>query len=134
MKITVYTQHVKDFNVSCSIICFVIDVYCFTVLMFTVYGCKHWSFNAGYFHVCIFVTSPCTRVFVYTVLPDPPKEVQVVQILESNITLRWSPGFTGHSDLQNCTIQVLEPPLTNEVAMSVSYLYSCSSNLVTNLL
>ncbi|XP_062379192.1 tyrosine-protein kinase receptor TYRO3 [Sardina pilchardus] len=40
------------------------------------------------------------------VLPGIPKDIQVIQSLESNITLMWSPGFTGHSDLLNCTIQM----------------------------
>ncbi|KAL2099093.1 hypothetical protein ACEWY4_005573 [Coilia grayii] len=40
------------------------------------------------------------------VVPGAPRDVQVVQVLENNITLNWSPGFTGHSDLQNCTIQM----------------------------
>uniref|UniRef100_A0A8C7W6U7 Tyrosine-protein kinase receptor TYRO3 n=1 Tax=Oncorhynchus mykiss TaxID=8022 RepID=A0A8C7W6U7_ONCMY len=38
-------------------------------------------------------------------LPAAPKGVQVVHMVENNVTLAWSPGFTGHSDLSACTIQ-----------------------------
>uniref|UniRef100_A0A674F509 Tyrosine-protein kinase receptor TYRO3 n=1 Tax=Salmo trutta TaxID=8032 RepID=A0A674F509_SALTR len=40
------------------------------------------------------------------VLPAAPKGVQVVHMVENNVTLAWSPGFTGHSDLSACTIQM----------------------------
>ncbi|CAB1335473.1 unnamed protein product [Coregonus sp. 'balchen'] len=40
------------------------------------------------------------------VLPAAPKGVQVVHVVENNVTLAWSPGFTGHSDLSACTIQM----------------------------
>uniref|UniRef100_A0A8C7HFX8 Tyrosine-protein kinase receptor TYRO3 n=1 Tax=Oncorhynchus kisutch TaxID=8019 RepID=A0A8C7HFX8_ONCKI len=40
------------------------------------------------------------------VLPAAPKGVQVVHMVDNNVTLAWSPGFTGHSDLSACTIQV----------------------------
>ncbi|CDQ98332.1 unnamed protein product, partial [Oncorhynchus mykiss] len=40
------------------------------------------------------------------VLPAAPKGVQVVHMVENNVTLAWSPGFTGHSDLSACTIQI----------------------------
>uniref|UniRef100_A0AAY4BTF3 Tyrosine-protein kinase receptor TYRO3 n=1 Tax=Denticeps clupeoides TaxID=299321 RepID=A0AAY4BTF3_9TELE len=40
------------------------------------------------------------------VLPEAPQDVQVLQVLESNITLVWVPGFNGHSDLNTCTIQM----------------------------
>uniref|UniRef100_A0A8C7MI07 Tyrosine-protein kinase receptor TYRO3 n=1 Tax=Oncorhynchus kisutch TaxID=8019 RepID=A0A8C7MI07_ONCKI len=39
------------------------------------------------------------------VLPAAPKGVQVVHMVDNNVTLAWSPGFTGHSDLSACTIQ-----------------------------
>ncbi|KAG7466504.1 hypothetical protein MATL_G00165420 [Megalops atlanticus] len=42
------------------------------------------------------------------VLPEAPSTVQVVQVRENNVTLAWTPGFTGHSTLQACTIQILE--------------------------
>ncbi|CAB1331185.1 unnamed protein product, partial [Coregonus sp. 'balchen'] len=40
------------------------------------------------------------------VLPAAPKGVQVVHVVENNVTLAWSPGFTGHSDPSVCTIQM----------------------------
>uniref|UniRef100_A0A8C9ST29 Tyrosine-protein kinase receptor TYRO3 n=1 Tax=Scleropages formosus TaxID=113540 RepID=A0A8C9ST29_SCLFO len=43
------------------------------------------------------------------VLPEAPKMIQVVQVQENNVTLAWTPGFTGYSDLQDCTIQVAPP-------------------------
>lgn len=46
------------------------------------------------------------------VLPAPPKDVQLAHILENNITLTWLQGFNGHSDLQNCTVQVSKIPKT----------------------
>ncbi|XP_056151969.1 tyrosine-protein kinase receptor TYRO3 [Lampris incognitus] len=39
-------------------------------------------------------------------LPSAPVGVQVLWIVENNVTLTWKPGFTGHSDLSVCTIQV----------------------------
>ncbi|KAJ8353575.1 hypothetical protein SKAU_G00211420 [Synaphobranchus kaupii] len=42
------------------------------------------------------------------VLPEAPSVVEVVQILENNVTVAWTPGFTGHSALQACTIQMSE--------------------------
>ncbi|XP_023684262.1 tyrosine-protein kinase receptor TYRO3 [Paramormyrops kingsleyae] len=40
------------------------------------------------------------------VLPEAPQAVHVVQMKENNVTLAWTPGFTGYSDLQACTIQM----------------------------
>ncbi|KAL4656485.1 tyrosine-protein kinase receptor TYRO3 [Arapaima gigas] len=40
------------------------------------------------------------------VLPKAPKMVQVIQVQENNVTVAWTPGFTGYSDLQDCTIQI----------------------------
>ncbi|XP_070984954.1 tyrosine-protein kinase receptor TYRO3-like isoform X1 [Oncorhynchus clarkii lewisi] len=40
------------------------------------------------------------------VFPAAPKGVQVVHMVENNVTLAWSPSFTGHSDLSACTIQM----------------------------
>ncbi|KAI1895602.1 hypothetical protein AGOR_G00107930 [Albula goreensis] len=42
------------------------------------------------------------------VLPEAPSSVEVVEVQENNVTLAWTPGFTGHSDLQACTIQMSE--------------------------
>ncbi|XP_046712581.1 tyrosine-protein kinase receptor TYRO3 [Silurus meridionalis] len=41
------------------------------------------------------------------VLPDSPKDIQIDQ-LSDNVTLMWSPGFTGYSDLSTCTIQMFK--------------------------
>ncbi|XP_030641036.1 tyrosine-protein kinase receptor TYRO3 [Chanos chanos] len=41
-------------------------------------------------------------------LPDAPRLVQVDQVLDNNVTLVWTPGFNGHSDLSTCTIQMLK--------------------------
>ncbi|XP_062863620.1 tyrosine-protein kinase receptor TYRO3 [Trichomycterus rosablanca] len=37
--------------------------------------------------------------------PDAPTNIQIDQE-SGNVTLMWSPGFNGHSDLSTCTIQV----------------------------
>uniref|UniRef100_A0A8B9RFL0 Tyrosine-protein kinase receptor TYRO3 n=1 Tax=Astyanax mexicanus TaxID=7994 RepID=A0A8B9RFL0_ASTMX len=39
-------------------------------------------------------------------LPDSPTHVNIDQVAH-NVTVMWRPGFTGHSDLSTCTIQVL---------------------------
>uniref|UniRef100_A0A8B9KQF5 Tyrosine-protein kinase receptor TYRO3 n=1 Tax=Astyanax mexicanus TaxID=7994 RepID=A0A8B9KQF5_ASTMX len=44
--------------------------------------------------------------FFLTVLPDSPTHVNIDQVAH-NVTVMWRPGFTGHSDLSTCTIQVL---------------------------
>ncbi|KAG1973221.1 tyrosine-protein kinase receptor TYRO3 [Pimephales promelas] len=40
------------------------------------------------------------------VRPDSPRDVKVHHVSDLNITVTWSPGFTGHSQLSSCTIQV----------------------------
>uniref|UniRef100_A0A671LCQ9 Tyrosine-protein kinase receptor TYRO3 n=1 Tax=Sinocyclocheilus anshuiensis TaxID=1608454 RepID=A0A671LCQ9_9TELE len=40
------------------------------------------------------------------ICPDYPQDVKVHHASDLNITLTWSPGFTGHSQLSTCTIQV----------------------------
>ncbi|KAA0710887.1 Tyrosine-protein kinase receptor TYRO3 [Triplophysa tibetana] len=40
------------------------------------------------------------------VRPDSPQGIRVHQASNSNVTLSWSPGFTGHSLLSTCTIQM----------------------------
>ncbi|NP_571507.2 tyrosine-protein kinase receptor TYRO3 precursor [Danio rerio] len=42
--------------------------------------------------------------------PDSPRDVQVHHVSDFNITLTWSPGFTGHSQLSTCTIQLSRGP------------------------
>lgn len=37
--------------------------------------------------------------------PDSPMNIQIHQVSE-NVTLMWSPGFTGYSNLSTCTIQM----------------------------
>uniref|UniRef100_A0A673J8B6 Tyrosine-protein kinase receptor TYRO3 n=1 Tax=Sinocyclocheilus rhinocerous TaxID=307959 RepID=A0A673J8B6_9TELE len=44
------------------------------------------------------------------VCPDYPQDVKVHHVSDLNITLTWSPGFTGHSQLSTCTIQVSKGP------------------------
>uniref|UniRef100_A0A3B4V5Q7 Tyrosine-protein kinase receptor TYRO3 n=2 Tax=Seriola dumerili TaxID=41447 RepID=A0A3B4V5Q7_SERDU len=40
------------------------------------------------------------------VLPAAPVGLQVLRMVENNVTLSWRPGFTGHSELSTCIIQV----------------------------
>uniref|UniRef100_A0A672PDI5 Tyrosine-protein kinase receptor TYRO3 n=1 Tax=Sinocyclocheilus grahami TaxID=75366 RepID=A0A672PDI5_SINGR len=48
--------------------------------------------------------------FLCAVCPDYPQDVKVHHVSDLNITLTWSPGFTGHSQLSTCTIQVSKGP------------------------
>ncbi|XP_047197717.1 tyrosine-protein kinase receptor TYRO3 isoform X2 [Hippoglossus stenolepis] len=41
------------------------------------------------------------------VLPAAPVELQVLRMVDNNITLSWKPVFTGHSELSTCIIQLL---------------------------
>ncbi|XP_007251958.2 tyrosine-protein kinase receptor TYRO3 [Astyanax mexicanus] len=43
------------------------------------------------------------------VLPDSPTHVNIDQVAH-NVTVMWRPGFTGHSDLSTCTIQMSKSP------------------------
>ncbi|KAJ8291135.1 hypothetical protein GJAV_G00021780 [Gymnothorax javanicus] len=43
-------------------------------------------------------------------LPEAPSAVEVVKMQENNVTVSWTPGFDGHSELRACTIQVSENP------------------------
>ncbi|XP_055029209.2 tyrosine-protein kinase receptor TYRO3 [Misgurnus anguillicaudatus] len=47
------------------------------------------------------------------VRPDSPQGIRVHQASESNVTLTWSPGFTGHSHLSTCTVQMSMGPGRN---------------------
>ncbi|XP_028993858.1 tyrosine-protein kinase receptor TYRO3 isoform X2 [Betta splendens] len=40
------------------------------------------------------------------VLPSAPVDLRVIRMVENNVTLSWKPGFTGHSELSYCIIQV----------------------------
>ncbi|KAM6969101.1 LOW QUALITY PROTEIN: tyrosine-protein kinase receptor TYRO3 [Tautogolabrus adspersus] len=40
------------------------------------------------------------------VLPLAPVELQVLGMVDNNVTLSWKPGFTGYSDLSTCIIQL----------------------------
>lgn len=56
-------------------------------------------------------TCCCYNVFLYmwflcAVRPDSPQDVKVHHVSDLNITLTWSPGFIGHSQLSSCTLQV----------------------------
>uniref|UniRef100_A0A9J7Z3T0 Tyrosine-protein kinase receptor TYRO3 n=1 Tax=Cyprinus carpio carpio TaxID=630221 RepID=A0A9J7Z3T0_CYPCA len=53
--------------------------------------------------------TPSPSVLFIKVRPDSPQDVKVHHVSDLNITLTWSPGFTGHSQLSTCTIQVKLP-------------------------
>ncbi|KAF3700688.1 Tyrosine-protein kinase receptor TYRO3 [Channa argus] len=40
------------------------------------------------------------------VLPSPPVGLQVLRMVDNNVTLSWKPGFTGYSELSHCIFQV----------------------------
>nr|XP_046269756.1 tyrosine-protein kinase receptor TYRO3 [Scatophagus argus] len=40
------------------------------------------------------------------VLPAAPVGLQVQRMVDNNVTLSWKPGFTGHSELSSCIIQL----------------------------
>lgn len=40
------------------------------------------------------------------VLPAAPIELQVLRMVDDNVTLSWKPGFTGHSELSTCILQL----------------------------
>uniref|UniRef100_A0AAV2JCP9 Tyrosine-protein kinase receptor TYRO3 n=1 Tax=Knipowitschia caucasica TaxID=637954 RepID=A0AAV2JCP9_KNICA len=44
------------------------------------------------------------------VLPSAPEDLQVLSLEENNITVSWSPGFSGYSPLHSCSVQVSGPP------------------------
>uniref|UniRef100_A0AAQ6AEE0 Tyrosine-protein kinase receptor TYRO3 n=1 Tax=Amphiprion ocellaris TaxID=80972 RepID=A0AAQ6AEE0_AMPOC len=39
-------------------------------------------------------------------LPAAPVGLQVLGMVDNNVTLSWQPGFTGHSELATCVVQV----------------------------
>ncbi|KAM3870919.1 tyrosine-protein kinase receptor TYRO3 [Diretmus argenteus] len=41
-------------------------------------------------------------------LPSAPVGLQVLRMVDNNVTLSWKPGFTGHSDLSTCTVQLVK--------------------------
>uniref|UniRef100_A0A669EWT4 Tyrosine-protein kinase receptor TYRO3 n=1 Tax=Oreochromis niloticus TaxID=8128 RepID=A0A669EWT4_ORENI len=41
------------------------------------------------------------------VLPEAPVSLQIVGMVDNNVTLSWKPGFTGHSELSTCIVQVM---------------------------
>uniref|UniRef100_A0A8D2ZKU4 Tyrosine-protein kinase receptor TYRO3 n=1 Tax=Scophthalmus maximus TaxID=52904 RepID=A0A8D2ZKU4_SCOMX len=43
------------------------------------------------------------------VLPAAPVELQVLSMMNNNVTLSWRPGFTGHSELSTCIVQAGGP-------------------------
>ncbi|XP_041827393.1 tyrosine-protein kinase receptor TYRO3 [Melanotaenia boesemani] len=45
------------------------------------------------------------------VLPGPPVDLHVHSMMDNNVTLSWKPGFTGHSELSRCIIQVMRRSL-----------------------
>lgn len=40
------------------------------------------------------------------VLPSAPVGLHVLRMVDNNVTLSWKPGFTGHSELSRCIIQL----------------------------
>ncbi|XP_020569511.1 LOW QUALITY PROTEIN: tyrosine-protein kinase receptor TYRO3 [Oryzias latipes] len=40
------------------------------------------------------------------VLPAAPVDLQVIWMTDSNVRLSWTPGFSGHSELSTCVVQV----------------------------
>lgn len=50
------------------------------------------------------------------VLPSTPVNLDV-NIKENNVTVTWSPGFSGHSELTTCSVQVrgLRPPVSRQL-------------------
>uniref|UniRef100_A0A8P4KG99 Tyrosine-protein kinase receptor TYRO3 n=1 Tax=Dicentrarchus labrax TaxID=13489 RepID=A0A8P4KG99_DICLA len=40
------------------------------------------------------------------VLPAAPVGLQVLKMVDNNVTLSWKPGFTGHSELSTCILQL----------------------------
>ncbi|XP_044022999.1 tyrosine-protein kinase receptor TYRO3 isoform X3 [Siniperca chuatsi] len=40
------------------------------------------------------------------VLPAAPVGLQVLRMVDNNVTLSWKPGFTGHSELSTCIVQL----------------------------
>uniref|UniRef100_A0AAQ6AIQ2 Tyrosine-protein kinase receptor TYRO3 n=1 Tax=Amphiprion ocellaris TaxID=80972 RepID=A0AAQ6AIQ2_AMPOC len=45
-----------------------------------------------------------------SVLPAAPVGLQVLGMVDNNVTLSWQPGFTGHSELATCVVQVTNTP------------------------
>ncbi|XP_076733898.1 tyrosine-protein kinase receptor TYRO3 isoform X2 [Maylandia zebra] len=39
-------------------------------------------------------------------LPEAPVSLQIVGMVDNNVTLSWKPGVTGHSELSTCIVQV----------------------------
>uniref|UniRef100_A0A673B4H1 Tyrosine-protein kinase receptor TYRO3 n=1 Tax=Sphaeramia orbicularis TaxID=375764 RepID=A0A673B4H1_9TELE len=44
------------------------------------------------------------------ILPSAPVSLHVLRMVDNNVTLSWKPGFTGHSELSRCIIQVTHRP------------------------
>ncbi|KAF7651243.1 hypothetical protein LDENG_00113630, partial [Lucifuga dentata] len=40
------------------------------------------------------------------VLPSAPVELQVLRMVDNKVMLTWKPGFTGHSELSTCIVQL----------------------------
>uniref|UniRef100_A0A673B4F1 Tyrosine-protein kinase receptor TYRO3 n=1 Tax=Sphaeramia orbicularis TaxID=375764 RepID=A0A673B4F1_9TELE len=40
------------------------------------------------------------------ILPSAPVSLHVLRMVDNNVTLSWKPGFTGHSELSRCIIQL----------------------------
>ncbi|XP_047467328.1 tyrosine-protein kinase receptor TYRO3 [Mugil cephalus] len=55
---------------------------------------------------CVAVRPPGLKCVFVAVLPEAPVDVQVLSMGDNNVTLSWKPGFTGHSELNSCVVQV----------------------------
>ncbi|XP_044022998.1 tyrosine-protein kinase receptor TYRO3 isoform X2 [Siniperca chuatsi] len=49
---------------------------------------------------------PSPSVLHVQVLPAAPVGLQVLRMVDNNVTLSWKPGFTGHSELSTCIVQL----------------------------
>lgn len=47
-----------------------------------------------------------SKIIYFAELPEAPTDIHT-NLVSDNVTLIWSPGFSGYSDLSICTIQVL---------------------------
>lgn len=45
-------------------------------------------------------------LFLCTALPAAPSGLEVLSMVDGNLTLSWQPGFNGHSALLHCNLQV----------------------------
>lgn len=46
----------------------------------------------------------------FSALPAAPSGLEVLSMVDGNVTLSWQPGFNGHSILLHCVLQVGKTP------------------------